>query len=194
MKTRIFLLLTLFILMIGALSFTVLLSRSEVVKKGYKSSKLFSKSATDKDTDKNSNSEIRLNKRDSAAHKLQGTNNSSESQSEIQNKKTIVCKDQGGDMETGYVTECLYKNYNLAEAYDAFRKSNNSNDDGKYLEKQMPKAKHIASFEECPISVTYTYPKQNMLELELLFPGGVTIIKFNDEKDKVIVTVNHSPD
>ena len=58
----------------------------------------------------------------------------------------------------------------------------------------MPSGKHIAGFNDYPISVTYTYPKQNILEVDILFPGGVTIINFKKEKDDVRVNINHSPD
>ena len=108
--------------------------------------------------------------------------------------KIVECKDKGGDMENGFVTECTYRNQNLDEAYNAFRERNKANDEGKYLEKKMPTGKHIAGFSDYPISVTYSYPKQNILEIEILFPGGVTTIIFKTEKDDVIVTTNNSPD
>lgn len=108
--------------------------------------------------------------------------------------KNIDCKDKGGEMENGFVTECLYKNYGLEEAYNAFRKRHKAGDNGKYLEKKMPTSKYIASFKDYPISVTYTYPKQNVLEIEILFPGGVTTIIFKTGKDDVIVTTTNSPD
>lgn len=65
MKTKTFLLLTLFILLVGALSFTVLLSNSPVIKKHDKISKLFSKPVIYKSTDQNTHSDIRLNYKDS---------------------------------------------------------------------------------------------------------------------------------
>lgn len=111
-----------------------------------------------------------------------------------QKLKTIDCQDKGGDMENGFVRECTYKNYKLDEAYNAFRERNKANDEGKFLEERMPTSKYIASFKEYPISVTYTYPKQHILEAEMLFPGGVTTIIFKTEKDNVIVTTNNSPD
>ena len=111
-----------------------------------------------------------------------------------QKLKTVDCKDKGGDMENGFVKECLYKNYNLDEAYNAFRERNKANDDGKYLEKKMPTGKHTAGFSDYPISATYNHPKQNILKVEILFPGGVTTIIFKTEKDGVIVTTNNSPD
>ena len=108
--------------------------------------------------------------------------------------KSVECKDKGGNMENGFVTECTYANQSLNEAYNAFRERNKDNDDGKFLEKEMPSGKHIAGFNDYPISVTYTYPKQNILEVDILFPGGVTIINFKKEKDDVRVNINHSPD
>lgn len=194
MKTKIFILVTIFILVVGALSFTVLLSNSQVIKKKYKSSKLFSKSATDKSTVTNTNSEIRLNNQDSAVNKLQGNDKLSENPTEKQNRKTIDCKEKGGNMENGFGSECLFKNYNLAEAYNEFRKKNKANDDGKFLEEKMPPNKHIATFREYPTSVTYSYPEANILDIEILFPGGVTVINFREDKDDVKVNVNHSPD
>jgi len=108
--------------------------------------------------------------------------------------KTVDCKDKGGNMENGFVTECLYKNYDLTEAYNDFRERNKDNEDGKYLEKKMPSGKHTAGFSDYPISVTYTYPKQHILDIEIFFPGGLTIINFNKEKDDVKVNITHSPD
>lgn len=108
--------------------------------------------------------------------------------------KIVECKDKGGDMENGFVTECTYRNQNLDEAYNAFRERNKANDEGKYLENKLPTSKHIANFKEYPISVTYTYPKQNILEVDILFPGGVTYINFKQEKNDVKVSINHSPD
>lgn len=108
--------------------------------------------------------------------------------------KIVECKDKGGDMENGFVTECTYRKQNLDEAYNAFREQNKANDEGKYLETKLPSSKHMASFKEYPISVTYNYPKQNILEVEILFPGGVTSINFKTEKDDVIVTTTNSPD
>lgn len=108
--------------------------------------------------------------------------------------KSVDCKDKGGNMENGFVTECLYKNHTLEKAYNKFREMNIANDDGKFLEKKMPTGKHAAGFNDNPISVTYNYPKQHILEVEILFPGGVTTINFKKEKDDVRVNVNHSPD
>ena len=65
MKTRIFILLTIFILAVGALSFTVLLSNSHIVKKHKKIYNLFSKTETYKSNDKNTNTVIELNYKDS---------------------------------------------------------------------------------------------------------------------------------
>lgn len=108
--------------------------------------------------------------------------------------KSIECKDKGGDMENGFITECLYKNYYLEEAYNAFRERHIADDEGKYLEKKMPGSKHIARFKDYPISATYTYPQQNTLKVEILFPGGVTTMIFKTEENDVIVTTNNSPD
>ncbi|KFC19449.1 hypothetical protein [Chryseobacterium sp. FH1] len=108
--------------------------------------------------------------------------------------ESVDYKDKGGNMENGFVTECLYKNHTLEKAYNKFREMNIANDDGKFLEKKMPSGKHTASFNDYPISVTYTYPQKHILEVEILFPGGVTIIHFKKEKDDVRVNVNHSPD
>jgi len=108
--------------------------------------------------------------------------------------KSIECKDKGGDMENGFATECIYANHDLSEAYKVFRERNKDKDDGKFLENKMPIAKYIANFKEYPISVTYTYPKHNILEVEILFPGGVTIINFKKETNDVKVNINHSPD
>mgnify|MGYP000701448980 CR=1 FL=1 len=192
MKTKIFLLLTLFIVMVGALSFTVLLSRSEVVKKKYKNSKLFSKG--DNSNEKITNFNTRLNTHDSTANGLKKAIKPIESPVKIQNKKTVDCREKGGNMESGLVTECLFKSYNLAEAYSEFRTRNKANDDGKYLEEKMPSNKYKATFSDYPTSITYNYPKENILEVEILFPGGSTIISFLREKEDVKVTTNHSPD
>lgn len=108
--------------------------------------------------------------------------------------KNIECKDKGGDMENGFVTECLYKNYGLQEAYIKFRERNGDNDNGKFLEHKMPLDKHISKFQGYPTSVSYNYYNQNTLKVEVLFPGGVTTIVFKTEKNDVIVTTNNSPD
>lgn len=108
--------------------------------------------------------------------------------------ESVDCKDKGGNMENGFVTECLYKNHTLEKAYNKFREMNISNGDGKFLEKKMPSGKFTTGFNDYPISVTYTYPKQHILEIEILFPGGVTTINFKKEKNDVIVTKNNSPD
>lgn len=127
-------------------------------------------------------------------NKNQTTANSSQIQVTKPKQKTVECKDKGGSMENGFVTECLYKNYNLEEAYNEFRKRNKANDDGQFLEEKMPADKHTAGFSDYPISVTYSYPKQNILEVEILFPGGLTTINFEENKDVVLVQTNHSPD
>ena len=108
--------------------------------------------------------------------------------------KIVECKDKGGDMENGFITECLYKNYYLEEAYKAFRERHKADDEGKYLENKMPVSKHITRFKDYPISATYTYPQQNTLKVEILFPGGVTTMIFKTEENDVIVTTNNSPD
>lgn len=108
--------------------------------------------------------------------------------------QSIDCKDKGGNMENGFVTECIYKNYGLSEAYQLFREQNKDNEDGKFLEKQLPPDKHTVVFNDYPISVTYTYPKPNTLEIEIFFQGGVTTITFKEDKESVKVTTNHSPD
>lgn len=111
-----------------------------------------------------------------------------------QEMKMVDCKDSGGDMENGFITECLYKNYDLAEAYNDFRKRNDDNDDGKYLEKTMPSGKYKAGFSDYPLSVAYNYREKSTMRIEILFPGGVTIINFKKVKNDVMVTINHSPD
>lgn len=109
-------------------------------------------------------------------------------------KKRIECEDQGGDMEIGFTTECRWYNYELEEAYLAFKEKNKNNDDGKFLENQMPKSNYRATFKEYPVSIDYHYSEKNTLKTELLFPGGVTYITFKKANNDVITTVVASPD
>jgi len=108
--------------------------------------------------------------------------------------KSVNCKDVGGNMENGFLTECVYKNYNLTEAYNEFRQRNKTNDDGMFLEANMPASNYKAALKEYPTSVNYVYSNANMLEVEILFPGGVTTITFKAEDDDVRISTNHSPD
>lgn len=108
--------------------------------------------------------------------------------------KSVDCKDVGGNMDNGFVTECIYKNYNLTEAYNEFRQRNKTNDDGMFLEAKMPASNYKAALKEYPTSVNYVYSNANMLEVEILFPGGVTTITFKAEDDDVRISTNHSPD
>lgn len=109
-------------------------------------------------------------------------------------KKWMECEDKGGDMGIGFTTECRWYNYDLEEAYLAFKEKNKHNDDGKFLEKQMPKSNYKATFKEYPIFIDYQYSDKNTLKAELLFPGGETDITFKKANGEVITTVVASPD
>ncbi|MBF8456883.1 hypothetical protein IV494_06770 [Kaistella sp. G5-32] len=109
-------------------------------------------------------------------------------------KKTINCKDKGGDMAIGFSTECLYENYTLEQAYQKFKEENKNNDDGKFLADHLPKNNIDIPFEEYPISAKYSILKQGNLKIELLFPGGLTYITFKKIENGVKITTVNSPD
>ncbi|MFV0604363.1 MAG: hypothetical protein ACK5NK_00855 [Niabella sp.] len=109
-------------------------------------------------------------------------------QSEKHFDPDINCSDKGGSMEDGFVTECIYKNYSLKDAYNHFREKNKSNDDGKYLEEAIPVKKFTKRFNKNRVTVVYNIPNKDMLQVELLFDGGTTSITFKKDISKTIVT------
>ena len=113
--------------------------------------------------------------------------------SSLNHSKKIDCVDKGGSMENGFTTECFYENYTLESAYLNFRKSNLNNDDGKFLEEEMPK-KVWSKKAEYPIETQYSYPKPTTLKVDLIFPGGETEIIFSEENSGVKITTISSPD
>lgn len=114
--------------------------------------------------------------------------------SETAVKKSVKCEDKGGNMELGFTTECIWENYTFEEAYLAFKEKHKDNDDGKFLERKMPKANYEATFKEYPLAVDYQYSGKNELHIEILFPGGVTFITFKKMEKGVKSIVVHSPD
>lgn len=109
-------------------------------------------------------------------------------------EKTVKCEDKGGNMELGFTTECFWENYTFEETYLAFKEKYKNNDDGKFLEEKMPQANHKATFKEYPLAVDYKYSGKNELNIEILFPGGVTFITFKKIEKGVKTIVVHSPD
>lgn len=109
-------------------------------------------------------------------------------------KKTVNCEDKGGNMEIGFTTECFWKNYTFEETYLAFKEKYKDNDDGKFLEEKMPKANYKATFKEYPLYVDYKYSGKDELNIEILFPGGVTFITFKKMEKGVKTIAVHSPD
>lgn len=106
----------------------------------------------------------------------------------------VKCVDKGGDMENGFTEECVYNKSTLAQAYASFRLRNIQNDNGKYLEANMPRKELKTSLKEYPTSVVYQYPSQETLYIEINFPGGVTYITFKQQGSSVMVTTVNSPD
>lgn len=109
-------------------------------------------------------------------------------------KKSVKCEDKGGNMEIGFTTECFWENYTFEETYIVFKEKYKNNDDGKFLEEKMPKANYKATFKEYPLYVDYKYSGKDELNIEILFPGGVTFITFKKEDNGVKTTTVHSPD
>lgn len=109
-------------------------------------------------------------------------------------KKTVKCEEKGGNMEIGFTTECLWENYTLEETYFAFKEKHKNNDEEKFLESKMPQANHKATFKEYPLSVDYKYSGKDELNIEILFPGGVTFITLKKMENGVKSIVVHSPD
>lgn len=109
-------------------------------------------------------------------------------------EKSVKCEDKGGNMELGFTTECFWENYNLEESYLAFKEKYKDNDDGKFLETKIPKANYKATFKEYPLAVDYKFKGKNQLDIEILFPGGVTFITFKNIAKGVKTIVVHSPD
>lgn len=107
---------------------------------------------------------------------------------------SVECIDKGGDMENGFITECLFKNATLEQAYYAYIERNKDNDEGKYLEAKFPKTDFLKDGTEYPISIVYKYSGKVELTVDLLFPGGETTITFTEKNDGVKVVANHSPD
>lgn len=155
----------------------------------------FSNSCSEKEVIKNHTSPSEIKSQDSS---FKPKNlNEQEVPSTVSSKnfqKSIVCKDKGGDLSTGFTTECIYENYTLTEAYDAFRTKNKDNDDGKFLESKMPEKDKTVPFKEYPISVKYSRSDKKNLNIELLFPGGVTYLTFKTQEKGVKVMITNSPD
>ncbi|MDR2283990.1 MAG: hypothetical protein LBE37_12310 [Sphingobacterium sp.] len=106
----------------------------------------------------------------------------------------IDCIDRGGDMENGFLQECIFHQAGLDEAYSLYRIRNTDNDDGKYLEPTLPKTDATKTFEESAITVKYTYNDVRSLTIDLLFPGGETTITLAKDSVGTKISTLHSPD
>ncbi len=114
---------------------------------------------------------------------------SSNNESKINVKQKIICEDQIGNMEVGFITNC-YINENLIAAYKIFITESNINEI-EYLKKDIPlkDVKYIIK----EVEVNY-WNKENTLRIELLFPGGETFIVFtNKNNNKTEVKIENYP-
>ena len=106
----------------------------------------------------------------------------------------IDCIDKGGDMENGFLNECIFHKASLEKAYSLYRMRNTDNDDGKYLEPTLPKSDATKTFEQSAITVKYTYNDVKSLTIDLLFPGGETTITLAKDSIGTKISTLHSPD
>jgi rRNA-processing protein FCF1 len=100
----------------------------------------------------------------------------------------IICEDQKGNMEYGFVTNC-YINENLKEAYKIFITESQINEI-KYLKKDLPLQDTKYTIKEAEV---YYKNKENTLRIELLFPGGETFITFTSKNNKTEIKVENFP-
>lgn len=112
----------------------------------------------------------------------------------LQANVKIDCTDKGGDMENGFLQECVFHTADLNEAYRLYRRRNADNDDGKYLEQELPKTDTTKIHEESQITVKYTYSNIKSLTIDLLFPGGETSITLTKDEATIKISTLHSPD
>ncbi|MBW0435665.1 hypothetical protein HGB47_18835 [Leptospira yasudae] len=103
-------------------------------------------------------------------------------------KDGAVCKNLGGDMENGFKTRCIYKNKELKAAYESFIQTD---EDGKYLQKQIPQSDLTKG--EDP-TVEYKWQQKSKLSVTLTFPGGVTTIRFEEKGKNTEILKHMSPD
>lgn len=152
-----------------------------------------------KETKISENQEIKVKENDSVKSLSQikpedSAQNQTPKISEKPIEKSVKCEDKGGNMELGFTTECFWENYTFEETYLAFKEKYKNNDDGKFLEEKMPQANYKATFKEYPLFVDYKYSGKDELNIEILFPGGVTYITFKKMGKGVKTIAVHSPD
>ncbi|MFD2595296.1 hypothetical protein [Sphingobacterium griseoflavum] len=105
-----------------------------------------------------------------------------------------TCQEPYGDMEVGFTTVCFWWNADLETAYARFRTKNSDNDDGRFLERRLPKtATHIVAG-SYPLEIRYARMSTDSLLIDLFFPGGETQIIFEKKTNGVEVRTLHAPD
>ena len=100
----------------------------------------------------------------------------------------IICNDEKGNMEDGFITNCVI-NENLKNAYDIFIKESQINEI-KYLKKDIPLKDINYKIDE--VEVNYKN-KANTLSIELLFQGGETFILLTNKKNKTEIIIKNFP-
>ncbi|WP_310556892.1 hypothetical protein [Flavobacterium sp.] len=101
----------------------------------------------------------------------------------------IICDDEKGNMEDGFITNCVI-NENLKIAYDIFIKESEINEI-KYLKKDIP-LKDLNYTMNDEVEVFYKN-KINALSIELFFQGGETFITFANKNNKTEIIIKNFP-
>lgn len=100
----------------------------------------------------------------------------------------IICNDEIGNIEDGYITNCLI-NDKLEKAYEIFINESKINEIS-FLKEQLPNNNIKYFIDET--EVVYTKDKNNV-SIELFFPGGETYISFTEIKNKTEISVKNFP-
>lgn len=105
-------------------------------------------------------------------------------------KTTLVCKEDGGDMENGFVTNCEV-NSNIEDSYKLFFNESKIYD-VKYLLPSVPKEPTKIANEN--VQIEYIV-KKNTVEINIIYAGGITNITLTEKsKANTEIQVVYSPD
>lgn len=100
----------------------------------------------------------------------------------------IICSEQKGNMEDGFITNCFI-NEDMQKAYEIFISESKINEID-YLKRKLPIEDIKYTLNEAEVSYIN---KKNILSIQLFFPGGETFIIFNSNNNKTEITIKNFP-
>lgn len=99
-------------------------------------------------------------------------------------------KESIDDYRSGEV--CFFKNKPLLDAYSKYRSTHVEN--GKYLDRKITKMIDINKKNVSGVELTYNWKNTKKLNIEIMFPGGLTYITLDESDNGTKISTIYDPD